>query len=348
MDSRGRLGNGLPNKLSLEARRGQMTEQINVTRAGAVETIAFCNPPKNFISHQMLKEFYDELLRVRQDPAVRALVLTGGLTDSFLTHYDVTELIEYARLAPKTPAFLNDLATRLISRVIALAHRHPIIDRTLIRIFAGRSRSEQGIYYWARCLDILDHLPKPTIAAINGLSLGGGCEIALCCDFRFMARGPNYRIGLPEILVGIIPGGTGTPLRLPRVVGEAKALEILLTGKLYTPEEAQDMGLIHEALDPQQLMPKVLELAETLARRAPLAMAAAKRDVREGSRLSYPQGRAVDLAATSLTMASADAVAGMSQYVNGLVARYEGLDLPRMLKDAEDLATGRLVQYQGK
>ncbi|HUT52213.1 MAG TPA: enoyl-CoA hydratase/isomerase family protein [bacterium] len=325
-----------------------MTEQIKVTRAGAVETIAFANPPKNFITHRMLKELYAELIRVRQDPAVRALVLTGGFPDSFLTHYDVSELIEYARLAPKPPARLNDLTARLMSRAIALAHRHPVVDRILLRAFARRSPGEQGIYYWARCLDLLDTLPQPAIAAINGLSLGGGCEVALCCDFRFMARGPHYRIGLPEVLVGIIPGGTGTPLRLPRVVGEAKALEMLLTGKLYTPEEAQAMGLIHEAMELDQLMPRVMELAQTLSRRAPLAMAAAKRDIREGSRLSYPQGRAVDLAAVGVTMASADAVTGMSQYVNDLVAKYDGLDLPRMLQDAEDLAAGRLVQYQGK
>ena len=92
----------------------------------------------------------------------------------------------------------------------------------------------------------------------------------------------------------------------------------------------------------------VLKQAQTLARRAPLAMAAAKRDIREGSRLSYPQGRAVDLAAVGVTMASADAVTGMSQYVNDLVAKYDALDLPRMLRDAEELAAGRLVQYQGK
>jgi enoyl-CoA hydratase len=325
-----------------------MPEQIKITRDGAVETIAFTNPPKNFITSLMLKEFYAELLRVKQDPGVRVIVLTGGLTDSFLTHYNVTELIEYARLAPKPPARLNDLAARVMSRIITMAHRHPFIDRILAGAFESRSPGEQGVYYWARCLDILDTLPKPAIAAINGLSLGGGCEISLCCDFRFMARGSHYRIGLPEVLVGIIPGGTGTPLRLPRVVGEARALEILLTGKLYTPEEAQAMGLIHEAIAPDQLMPRVMELAQTLARRAPLAVAAAKRDIREGSRLSYPQGRAVDMAAVAVCMASEDAVMGMSQYVMELVSKYNELDLPRMLKDAEKLEAGRLVEYKGK
>ena len=325
-----------------------MTEQIKVTQDGAVETIAFANPPKNFITHRMLEEFYHELLRVKADASVRVLVLTGGIKDSFLTHYDVSELIEYARQAPKPPAQLNDLVARLISWFVAQAHRHPVLDRMLIRAFARRSPGEQGIYFWSRCLDILDSMPKPVIAAINGLSLGGGCEVALCCDFRFMAKGEYYRIGLPEVLVGIIPGGTGTPLRLPRVVGEAKALEILLTGKLYTPEEAQAMGLIHEAMGPDQLMPRVMELAKRLATRPPLAVAAAKRDVREGSRLTYPRGRAVDLAAVSVAMASADAVAGMSHYVEDLVAKYDGLDLPRMLQDAEILDSGRLVQYQGK
>jgi enoyl-CoA hydratase len=137
-------------------------------------------------------------------------------------------------------------------------------------------------------------------------------------------------------------------LRLPRVVGEAQALEMLLTGKLYTPEEAQAMGLINRAVEADQLMPQVSDLALTMARRAPIAVAAAKRDVREGSRLSFPCGRAVDLAAVGAAMASADAVAGMSGYVNDLVARYEGLDLPRMLGDVEILTAGKLVEYQGK
>jgi len=320
-----------------------MTEKIKVTRDSAVEIIAFANPPKNFITNQMLKELYHELLRARQDASVRVLVLTGGMKDSFISHYDVSELIEYSRRAPKTPVM-----GRLMSWLMKKAHLHPSLDRFLIRALALRSPAEQGIYFWARCLDILDNFPKPVVAAINGISLGGGCEIALCCDFRFMAKGKHYRIGLPEVLVGIIPGGTGTPLRLPRVVGEAKALEILLTGKLYTPEEAEAMGLINSAVDPEHLLSCVMELAQKLARRAPIAVASAKKDVRLGSRLSYPQGRVVDMDAVGATMASEDALTGMSTYVNDLVAKYDGLDLERMLQDAEELEAGRLVQYQGK
>jgi len=272
--------------------------------------------------------------------------LTGGMKDSFLTHYDVSELIEYARRAPRLSA--TRAAARLAYALLHRAHGHPALDRFLIRALSGRSRAEQGIYLWSRCLDLLDTLPKPVIAALNGLSLGGGCEIALACDFRFMAKGADYRIGLPEVLVGIIPGGTGTPLRLPRVVGEAKALEILLTGKLYTPEEAEAMGLIHRALEPEALMPAVMELAQKLARRAPVAVAAAKRAVRLGGRLSWPQGRVEDLAAVSATMVSADAVAGMTRYVEDLVNKYPRLDLPRMLEDVKILDEGRLYEYQGK
>jgi len=320
-----------------------MTEKIKVTRDGAVETITFANPPKNFITNQMLKELYNELIRARQDTSVRVLVLTGGMKDSFISHYDVSELIEYSRRAPKARVI-----GRLMSWFMKKANNHPILDRFLIRSLAMRSPAEQGIYFWARCLDILDSFPKPVIAAINGISLGGGCEIALCCDFRFMAKGKHYRIGLPEVLVGIIPGGTGTPLRLPRVVGEARALEILLTGKLYTPEEAEEMGLINCAVDPDKLLPCVMELARKLARRAPIAVASAKMDVRLGSRLSFPQGRVVDMDAVGATMASEDALTGMSRYVNDLVAKYDGLELERMLQDAEELESGRLIQYQGK
>jgi enoyl-CoA hydratase/carnithine racemase len=325
-----------------------MTEQIQVRQEGAVEIIAFANPPKNFITHRMLRELHGELLRLREDSAVRAVVLTGGLKDSFITHYDVSELIEYARRSPKTSERVNRWIARLMDGLLRQAHRHPGLDRLLIRALSGRSPAEQGIYFWGRCLDLLDTLPKPVIAAINGLSLGGGCELALACDFRFMAKGAHYRIGLPEVLVGIIPGGTGTPLRLPRVVGEGKALEMLLTGKLYSTEEAEAMGLIHRAVEPEELMPVAMELAHRLARRAPAAVAAVKRDVRLGSRLAYPQGRVVDLAAAGAVMGTQDALAGMSRYVEDLVNKYDGLELARMLEDVKILDEGRLYEYQGK
>ncbi|OGP56368.1 MAG: hypothetical protein A2V67_04385 [Deltaproteobacteria bacterium RBG_13_61_14] len=322
-----------------------MTEQIKVRQEGAVAIIEFANPPMNFISHVMLQEFHRELIRVKQDRTVRVLVLTGGMKDSFLTHYDVAELLAFSEKGDLTGG--SQLAARLVTWLLRQMQERVWLENFILQGLEKRSPAERGIFYWSRCLELLDTLPKPVIAAINGLALGGGCEISLCCDFRFMSRGEYYRIGLPEVLVGIIPGGTGTPLRLPRVVGEAKALEMLLTGTLYTPEAAEAMGLIHRALAPEELMPAVMELAERLARGAPLAQASIKKDVRLGSRLSYAQARALDLAVTNAAVYSEDARRGMRRYVEE-VAKYDSLDLKVVLANAEEFLAARAVEYQGQ
>jgi len=325
-----------------------MGDKIKFRREGAVGIIEFTNPPMNFISAVMLTELYHELLRSRDDKAIRVLVLTGGVKDSFATHYNVSELIEYSRALPKLPGWANNLVARSAAWISRMAHCHPLLDRAIIALLAGRSEGERGLYFWSRCMQILDTMPKPVIAAINGVALGGGCELSLCCDFRFMAKGRYYRIGLPEALVGIIPGGTGTPLRLPRIVGEAKALEMLLTGAGYTPEEAEKMGLINKALEPDALMPAVMSLAQKLALGAPVAQAMAKRDVRIGSRLSFDKGRAVDLASVQIAMSSKDAVEGMSSYVNEFISKYSSIEMERFIEDYEKLQAGGAIRFKGE
>lgn len=325
-----------------------MSEQIRFRQEGAIGIIEFANPPMNFITGVMLKQFYHELLRVRDDRNVRVLVLTGGVKDSFLTHYDVSELIDYSRSLPKLPGWANNLIARIATWISRKAHCHAWLDSAIINLLAKRSEAERGIYFWSRCMMILDTMPKPVIAAINGVALGGGCEISLCCDFRFMAKNVNYRIGLPEVLVGIIPGGTGTPLRLPRIVGEARALEMLLTGAGYTPDESEKMGLINKAVEPDLLMPAVMKLAKTLALGAPVAQAMVKRDVRQGSRLSFDKGKIVDLASTQTAMSSKDAVEGMSRYVNDVLSKYSAIEMERFLDDFKKIQAGGVIQYRGE
>jgi enoyl-CoA hydratase len=326
-----------------------MAEQVNIKNRDAVRVIEFCNPPENYITHTMLRQLYSQLLMAREDDSVRVLVLSGGLEDTFLTHYDVDELIDFRRVITKKR---SRGATRRLARILCFLfdtlHRWPWLDRMAIKNRARRSHGEQSIYFWTRCLQILDSYPKPLIAAINGLALGGGCEISLCCDFRFMADGEKYRIGLPEILLGITPGGTGTPLRLPRIVGEGKALEILLTGKIYSPSEAETMGLIHKAVPPDELMPLVMELAQKLSRGAPVAQAAIRSGVREASRLAWPQGRVLEMAAAMTAMSSEDAGRGMNAYVTKIASQLGGVDLDARSKLFDDLYEGHLTDYTGE
>jgi enoyl-CoA hydratase len=122
------------------------------------------------------------------------------------------------------------------------------------------------------CAQLLETMPKPTVAAINGFALGGGCELALACDLRYAAS--SARLGQPEINLGIIPGWGGTQ-RLARACGLGVAKELILTGRLVGAEEALRVGLVNGVHDP--VLEKAREVAELLASKSPIALAAAKR-----------------------------------------------------------------------
>lgn len=330
-----------------------MPKQIRINFEGAVEIIAFHNPPANLISNVMLSELYDELRRIRKDNGVRALVLTGGLEDAFILHYDVNELLEYAQTAAVK---LSETGYRRAAKALYWLSRTSdsvsVVDLDRIgRLLTSGSPAQQGIFYWGRCLHLLDTFNKPVIAAINGVCMGGGCEMSLCCDFRLMARGEYYRIGLPEALVGILPGGTGTTQRLPRIVGEGRALEMLMTGRQYTADEAEQMGLVHRALDADRLMPEALELAARLSRGAPLALAAIRQAVRQGSRLDYHEGRIEEMQATLAVMASDDARQGMRRYVEEVqnpCCRGERIDPAEYFEASEVIRESKAVNYRGR
>jgi enoyl-CoA hydratase len=119
----------------------------------------------------------------------------------------------------------------------------------------------------------LDWVPKPIIAAINGACMGGGCEIALSCDFRYLSSTAN--IGLTEIRFGALPAGGGTA-RAPRLIGLSHAKRLIMVGEPVSAEEAKRIGLVDEVCRPDELLPKVMELAKVLASRAPYAMKTAK------------------------------------------------------------------------
>jgi len=121
---------------------------------------------------------------------------------------------------------------------------------------------------------LLETMPKPTIAAINGYALGGGCELALACDLRFAST--SAKLGQPEVNVGVIPGWGGTQ-RLARATGLGFAKELILTGRTVEAEEARRRGLVDALFFPEELMERTLEVARSLAAKSPLVLAAAKR-----------------------------------------------------------------------
>jgi enoyl-CoA hydratase len=161
--------------------------------------------------------------------------------------------------------------------------------------FADRTAVTQRDVMKARSLfTAIDTFPKPIIAMINGYCLGGGCELALACDIRLASETASF--GQPEINLGIIPGGGGTQ-RLTRLVGEGKAMELILTGDIIDARTALAIGLVNHVVPADQLNARTMDIANRIAEKAPIALALAKEAVKVASRSNLDEGlrREVDL-----------------------------------------------------
>jgi enoyl-CoA hydratase len=165
----------------------------------------------------------------------------------------------------------------------------------------------------------IEGLHAPVIAAVGGYALGGGCELALACDFIYASR--TAKFGQPEVNLGVIPGLGGTQ-RLTRRVGIARARELLYTGAVIDAAEALRIGLANAVLDPAELMPRVRAVAETIASRAPLAVAAAKRAVREGSDLPLAEGLELERRLFADLFGTEDQKEGMRAFIEKRPAKW--------------------------
>lgn len=164
--------------------------------------------------------------------------------------------------------------------------------------------------------------PKVVIAAINGHCLGGGFEIALCCDFRIAAEG-TYKIGLPEVSLGLLPGTGGTQ-RLPRLVGKQKALELMLTGRTLTPGEAKDAGLVDEVVPAAELQTRAVERARSYAEGPSYAKGQIKLAAVQGLGKSLAEGLAIEREALIRLFKSEDAREGVRAFVEKRKPEYKG------------------------
>ncbi len=160
--------------------------------------------------------------------------------------------------------------------------------------------------------DAVAAVSKPTIAAITGYALGGGLELALCCDLR--VAGDNVKVGLPEILLGIIPGAGGTQ-RLTRLVGPARAKDLILTGRFVDAGEASALGIIDRVVPPDEVYSAALALALRLAGGATLAQRAAKRAIEAAVDLPLAEGLAVERAEFAGLFATEDQTIGMHSFL---------------------------------
>ncbi|MBA4542736.1 MULTISPECIES: enoyl-CoA hydratase-related protein [Thermoactinomyces] len=162
---------------------------------------------------------------------------------------------------------------------------------------------------------------KPLIAAVAGYALGGGNELAMCCDIIIAAE--TARFGQPEILLGVIPGAGGTQ-RLTRSVGKGKAMEMILTGDPITAEEALDWGLINRVVPPEQLEPEALSLAQKIAEKPPLAVKMAKQAILRAQEMSLEQGLHFEQLAFGMLFSTEDQREGMNAFIEKRKAQFKG------------------------
>jgi enoyl-CoA hydratase len=158
----------------------------------------------------------------------------------------------------------------------------------------------------------IEEFEKPTIAAINGVALGGGLELALCCDIRIAAA--SARFGLPEVKLGVIPAAGGTQ-RLPRIIGEAMAKELVYTSDLITADAAKSINLVSRVFDDERLMDEAMALATRIAEQPPLAVRFAKRAINLGMQVGMDAGLEYERYAASMVIDTEDRKEGMRAFV---------------------------------
>ena len=244
----------------------------------AVAIVTLDRPPVNALSAELSAELAAAFERA-EDPAVRALVITGE--PHFAAGADI--------------------------KGFQAAHD---------------SGSDDGLASaLGRAIRALERLPKPTIAAVRGYALGGGLELAMGADFRYLAD--DAQVGQPEINLGLIPGGGGTQ-RLPRLVGHQAAKELIFSGRHVGAEEAHRMGLADRVLPVSQLLEQATADAQRWAAGPTVAYGAAKRALVEGARMALDDGLALEVEEFLRCFRSEDAREGVTAFVEKRRAAFGG------------------------
>ncbi|MBG5023878.1 enoyl-CoA hydratase/isomerase family protein [Pseudomonas aeruginosa] len=310
---------------------------LRIEQRGRVLQVLLDNPPANFLTTAVMQELADLLEDLEQRQDIGAVILSGAADGVFLTHFDVDE-IERA-VAPITfsmPAWLTRLLLESESLLRHLPGARKLLRRTLLAGVADMNLFHEVTAHMRR-------MDKVFIAAINGLALGGGCELALACDLRLMAEDDQVErfLGQPEVLIGLIPGGGGTQM-LARSLGVARALELCLEGQLLEPRLALARGRVNGLAPAEELLEAADALAQRLSRRSPQAVRLIKRSIYQAASRDWTEGMASEKAGFLSAASQGNTRRAMREYIERVrtITREER---PFRRADFDDLTEGNAI-----
>ena len=257
-------------------------ETLIVEKEAPIGIIKLNRPPVNPLSVQSYLDIYDAIDELDKDDSISAIVITGAGEKAFAAGLDVKDVM--GKSAVETLDFLWQAPRRTFDKIT------------------------MGI-------------EKPTIASIFGLALGGGCELALCCDMRICSEDAIF--GVPEINLGIMPG-SGATQRLPRLVGLAKAKEMLYLGENVNAAEAYRVGLVNKVVPKEKLMEETMALAKKLAAKPKRALGLIKRCVDNGVNMDLASGLTREMDCFSIVFTSEDGREGINAFVEKRKPNFKG------------------------
>ncbi len=260
-----------------------MGEFIKVEQDGYVALVTIDNPPVNALSARLLQELGAELERLDGDDGTRAIVLRGAGEKAFVAGADIKEFPSLRESPPE-----------------------------------GDGGSARGIQKLGASMEAMR---TPIVALIHGFCLGGGLELAMCCDIRVASE--DSQLGQPEIKLGLIPGGGGTQ-RLPRLVGLGRAQLLNLTGDFIDARTAYEWGLVEKVVSREELLDTALGIARTIAQRSPVAVAVLRELARTTRDLPLEEGLRREADGFRRCLASEDGAEGVAAFLEKREPDFKG------------------------
>ncbi|MFE0504113.1 enoyl-CoA hydratase/isomerase family protein [Peribacillus butanolivorans] len=250
-----------------------MRNLVRVEKENKLAIVTIDNPPLNVISKNVFKGLLEVFTELEEDNETVAVLITGAGDIAFAAGADIKEF----------PQMMGN----------------PNMKETV--------RESHAI------LNKIDYFPKPTIAVLNGMTLGGGCELALACDLRVAEA--QVQIGLPEVKLGLFPGAGGTQ-RLSRLVGNAKAKEIIFTGDSLNAKDAEKIGLVNKVVEQGCGLTEAKNLASRMTRHSLQALSRIKKAINEGSESTLEQGLEIETNLFEEIFQTEDVKEGVSAFLD--------------------------------